>query len=78
MYNEHHAQTLSREMAVQNVKEFASSAISSDGSFQVKTADQLYFWGGDTKRARDALGERMGGCLFITNFWFYLNLSFGP
>ena len=33
---------------------------------------------GDTKRARDALGERMGGCLFITNFWFYLNLSFGP
>lgn len=43
MYNEHHAQTLSREMAVQNVKEFASSAISSDGSFQVKTADQLYF-----------------------------------
>lgn len=44
MYNEHHAQTLSREMAVQNVKEFASSAISSDGSFQVRTADQLYFW----------------------------------
>lgn len=44
MYNEHHAQTLSREMAVQNVKEFASSAISSDGSFQAKTADQLYFW----------------------------------
>lgn len=34
MYNEHHAQTLSREMAVQNVKEFASSAISSDGSFR--------------------------------------------
>ena len=34
MYNEHHAQTLSREMAVQNVKEFASNgAISSDGSF---------------------------------------------
>jgi len=45
MYNEHHAQTLSREMAVQNVKEFASNdAISSDGSFQVKTAGQLYFW----------------------------------
>lgn len=43
MYNEHHAQTLNREMAVQNVKEFASNAaISSDGSFQ--TADQLYFW----------------------------------
>ena len=48
-------------------------------SFQVKTADQLYFdTSGDTKRARDALGERMGECLFITNFWFYLNLSFGP
>ena len=48
-------------------------------SFQVKTADQLYFdTSGDRKRARDALGERMGECLFITNFWFYLNLSFGP
>ena len=22
--------------------------------------------------------EGRGGCLFITNFWFYLNLSFGP
>ena len=31
MYNEHHAQTLSREMAVQNVQEFTSNtAISSD------------------------------------------------
>ena len=58
MYNEHHAQTISREMTVQNVKEFAwNAAIWSDGSFQVKTADQLYFdTSGDTKRARDAVG----------------------
>lgn len=68
MYNEHHAQTLSREMAVQNVKEFASNAaISSDGSFQ--TADQLYFWHEWRHETREGRVEkRMGRCLFITNF----------
>lgn len=62
MYIEHHAQTLSREMAVQNVKEFASNAaIWSDGSFQKPLTNFTFDTSGHTKRARDAWGKEWVG-----------------
>lgn len=61
MYNEHHAQTLSHEIAVQNVKEFASNAaISSDGSFQNRWPTYFWHeWPHETREGR--VGERMVG-----------------
>ena len=57
MYNEHHAQTLSREMAVQNVKEFASTPpFRAMAAFKPLT-NFTFDTSGDTKRARDAWGK---------------------